>query len=156
MRYYDKIHSKLPIFRVKSVKIYTRQFFLHRHRLWCLWQIWGMYLSLLILTNKHTDSDPESYLNTNNAMDIKKCLQLEYTSHSWQLLTSDVSCKLHCCYLKLIKTITQLFKFKIVNEIKNWIFGHSVVKLVIFLLINICRMGLVTLMISMEVSVCVR
>ena len=26
MRYYDKIHSKLPIFRVKSVKIYTRQF----------------------------------------------------------------------------------------------------------------------------------
>ena len=27
MRYYDKIHSKLPIFRVKSVKIYTGQFF---------------------------------------------------------------------------------------------------------------------------------
>ena len=27
MRYYGKIHSKLPIFRVKSVKIYTGQFF---------------------------------------------------------------------------------------------------------------------------------
>ena len=24
---YDKLHSKLPIFRLKSVKIYTRQFF---------------------------------------------------------------------------------------------------------------------------------
>ena len=33
---YNKLHSKLPIFRVKSVKIYTGQFFLHRHRLWCL------------------------------------------------------------------------------------------------------------------------
>ena len=29
------LHSTLPIFRVKSVKIYTGQFFLHRHRLWC-------------------------------------------------------------------------------------------------------------------------
>ena len=27
LRYYGKIHSKLPIFRVKSVKIYTGQFF---------------------------------------------------------------------------------------------------------------------------------
>ena len=25
LRYYGKIHSKLPIFRVKSVKIYTSQ-----------------------------------------------------------------------------------------------------------------------------------
>ena len=32
----------MPIFRVKSVKIYTGQFFLHRHCLWYLWQIWGM------------------------------------------------------------------------------------------------------------------
>ena len=39
---YDMLHSKLPIFRVKSVKVYTGQFFLHRHRLWCLWQIQGM------------------------------------------------------------------------------------------------------------------
>ena len=29
MRYYGKIHSKLPIFRVKSVKIYTGQKNLH-------------------------------------------------------------------------------------------------------------------------------
>ena len=29
LRYYAKIHSKLPIFRVKSVKIYTRQKNLH-------------------------------------------------------------------------------------------------------------------------------
>ena len=36
LHYYGKIHSKLPIFRVKSVKIYAGQFFLHRHRLWCL------------------------------------------------------------------------------------------------------------------------
>ena len=36
--------SKMPIFRVKSVKNYTGQFFLHRHRLWCLWQIKGMAL----------------------------------------------------------------------------------------------------------------
>ena len=29
LRYYGKIHSKLPIFRVKSVKIYTGQKNLH-------------------------------------------------------------------------------------------------------------------------------
>ena len=31
MRYYCKIHRKLPIFRVKSVKIYTGQKNLHEH-----------------------------------------------------------------------------------------------------------------------------
>ena len=31
MRYYGKIQSKLPIFRVKSVKIYTGQKNLHGH-----------------------------------------------------------------------------------------------------------------------------
>ena len=31
LRYYGKIHSKLPIFRVKSVKIYTGQKNLHEH-----------------------------------------------------------------------------------------------------------------------------
>ena len=30
LRYYGKIHSKLPIFRVKSVKIYTGQFFFYK------------------------------------------------------------------------------------------------------------------------------
>ena len=32
----------MPIFRVKSVKIYTVQKNLHRRRPWRLWQIWGM------------------------------------------------------------------------------------------------------------------
>merc|ERR1712173_30968 len=31
LRYYGKIHSKLPIFRVKSVKIYTGQKNLHEY-----------------------------------------------------------------------------------------------------------------------------
>ena len=31
LRYYGKIHSKLPIFRVKSVKIYTGQKKLHEY-----------------------------------------------------------------------------------------------------------------------------
>ena len=31
LRYYGKIHSKLPTFRVKSVKIYTGQKKLHGH-----------------------------------------------------------------------------------------------------------------------------
>ena len=31
LRYYGKIHSKLPIFRVKSVKIYTGQKKLHKN-----------------------------------------------------------------------------------------------------------------------------
>ena len=31
LRYYGKIHSKLPIFRVKSVKIYTGQKNLHEN-----------------------------------------------------------------------------------------------------------------------------
>ena len=31
LHYYSKIHSKLPIFRVKSVKIYTGQKNLHEH-----------------------------------------------------------------------------------------------------------------------------
>ena len=34
LRYYSKIHSKLPIFRVKSVKIYTGQKKLHEPRSW--------------------------------------------------------------------------------------------------------------------------
>ena len=32
LRYYSKIHSKLPIFRIKSVKIYTGQKNLHWRR----------------------------------------------------------------------------------------------------------------------------
>ena len=34
LRYYGKIHSKLPIFRVKSVKIYTGLKNLHEPRSW--------------------------------------------------------------------------------------------------------------------------
>ena len=42
LRYYGKIHSKLPIFRIKSVKIYTSQKKFTRIYLWDPWQIWGM------------------------------------------------------------------------------------------------------------------
>ena len=42
LRYYGKIHSKLPIFRVKSVKIYTGQKKFTREFSWLSWQIWGM------------------------------------------------------------------------------------------------------------------
>ena len=42
LRYYGKIHSKLPIFRVKSVKIYTGQKKFTQIYSWRLWQIWGM------------------------------------------------------------------------------------------------------------------
>ena len=45
LRYYGKIHSKLPIFRVKSVKIYTGQKKFTREFSWLSWQIWGMYWS---------------------------------------------------------------------------------------------------------------
>ena len=38
---YDKIHSKLQIFRVKSVKIYTGQKKFTKY-IWRSWQIWGM------------------------------------------------------------------------------------------------------------------
>ena len=45
LRYYGKIHSKLPIFCVKSVKIYTRQKNLHeytggvrdKYEVWIIW-----------------------------------------------------------------------------------------------------------------------
>ena len=40
--YYGKIHSKLPIFRVKSVKIYTGQKKFTRACSWRSWQISGM------------------------------------------------------------------------------------------------------------------
>ena len=42
LRYYGKIHSKLPIFRVKSVKIYTGQKKFTREFSWLSWQISGM------------------------------------------------------------------------------------------------------------------
>ena len=42
MRSYGKIHRKLPIFRVKSVKIYTGQKKFTRTCPWRPWQIWGM------------------------------------------------------------------------------------------------------------------
>ena len=45
MRYYGKIHSKLPIFRVKSVKIYTGQKKFTREFSWLSWQISGMSIS---------------------------------------------------------------------------------------------------------------
>ena len=41
--YYGKVHSKLPIFRVKSVKIYTGQKNFTRIYSWRLWQISGMF-----------------------------------------------------------------------------------------------------------------
>ena len=42
LRYYGKIHSKLPIFRVKYVKIYTGQKKFTRAYPWNPWQIRGM------------------------------------------------------------------------------------------------------------------
>ena len=42
LRYYGKIHSKLPIFCVKSVKIYTGQKKFTRTCSWGSWQISGM------------------------------------------------------------------------------------------------------------------
>ena len=47
LRYFGKIHSKLPIFPVKSEKIYTGQKNLHGRRQWCPWQIWGMIIVVL-------------------------------------------------------------------------------------------------------------
>ena len=47
MRYYGKIHSKLPIFCVKSVKIYTAQKNLHWRRQPRQWQLSGMSDPLL-------------------------------------------------------------------------------------------------------------
>ena len=44
LRYYGKIHSKLTIFRVKSVKIYTGQKKFTRTCSWGSWQISGMPL----------------------------------------------------------------------------------------------------------------
>ena len=39
---YDKIQSKLPNFRIKSVKVYTGQKKFTRIYSWGSWQIWGM------------------------------------------------------------------------------------------------------------------
>ena len=52
LRYYGKIHSKLPIFRVKSVKFYTGQKKFTRVYPWDPWQIWGM--GVHISAQKHT------------------------------------------------------------------------------------------------------
>ena len=41
-QYIANLHSKLPIFCVKSVKIYTGQNFFTRIYPWNPWQIWGM------------------------------------------------------------------------------------------------------------------
>ena len=50
--YYGKIHSKLPIFRVKSVKIYTGQKKFTRASLVGSWQIWGMITSTFCILSK--------------------------------------------------------------------------------------------------------
>ena len=47
--YYGKIHSKLPIFCVKSVKIYTGQKKFTREFSWLSWQIWGMQASAMVV-----------------------------------------------------------------------------------------------------------
>ena len=49
LRYYSKIHSKLPIFRVKSVKIYTGQKKFTRTCLWGSWQISGMNCCCIVV-----------------------------------------------------------------------------------------------------------
>ena len=49
LRYYGKIHSKLTIFRVKSVKIYTGQKKFTRTCSWGLWQISGMNWSDFVI-----------------------------------------------------------------------------------------------------------
>ena len=46
---YDKLHSKLQIFRIKSLKIYTGQKNLHGRRPWRPWQISGMCLQCLTM-----------------------------------------------------------------------------------------------------------
>ena len=44
LHYYGKMHSKLPIFRVKSVKIYTGQKKFTRASLVGSWQKWGVVI----------------------------------------------------------------------------------------------------------------
>ena len=56
MRYYGKIHSKLPIFRVKSVKNYTGQKKITRTCPWRPWQISGM----AFLSSKSFGINPDS------------------------------------------------------------------------------------------------
>ena len=51
LRYYGKIHSKLPIFRVKSVKIYTGQKKFTWIYSWRSWQISGV-----MMTNNDDDN----------------------------------------------------------------------------------------------------
>ena len=55
MRYYGKIHSKLPIFCIKSVKIYTGQKKITREFSWLSWQIWGMHREWKKLDNARSN-----------------------------------------------------------------------------------------------------
>ena len=68
LRYYGKIHSKLPIFRVKSVKIYTGQKKFTWEFSWLSWQIWGMFPSC---------TAPEIWL---------KSVSAQITIYCWQAL----------------------------------------------------------------------
>ena len=61
---YGKIHSKLPIFRVKSVKIYTGQKKFTRTCSWGSWQISGMDDH-----GDHNDHDDHDYNDDHDGHD---------------------------------------------------------------------------------------
>ena len=74
---YGKIHSKLPIFRVKSVKNYTGQKKFTREFSWHSWQIWGML-------------KPRGRCAFGNVLFVSMCLL-----YIWQLKLTLISIQRH-------------------------------------------------------------
>ena len=71
MRYYGKIHSKLPIFRVKSVKIYTGQKNLHGHvrgdrDKYQVWEVTGLREGLAAQSTEAAETTAVYEITTTN------------------------------------------------------------------------------------------
>ena len=79
MRYYGKIHSKLPIFCVKSVKIYTGQKKFTRTSSVRPWQIWGMWTGLKFMICMKWFEPVRWTLFSNLTWCLIWCLELSYS-----------------------------------------------------------------------------
>ena len=113
LRYYGKIHSKLPIFRVKSVKIYTSQTKFTWIYSWRSWQIWGMNMNFWI--------ENDRAIQLSSSKEWTKIDSLNKNLFNYQPLWITISSKRHkgsSCYSSFLPLIEQYTIAKWPNFVK--------------------------------------
>ena len=117
LRYYGKIHSKLPIFCVKSVKIYTGQKKFTRTCPWRPWQISGMVFHPPSPLCHHCD---QSFINY-------------HISRPMRALCSIFEFQIYICNKLSSPTVFSLFSFssldKIFPSLQIFLLSHNIMNI---------------------------